>query len=239
MSIRTIAAVAFGLSLSAGAAGADNQPPSMPVVTVSASATASVPNDRMYAWLRAEVDNVDPARAAADVNARMARALARAKGIKGIDVETSGYSSYQITEKGQPARWRITQSLALEGTDFAAMAALVSKLQGEDQLVLSGMNFAVSPEARRKAEDALTQQALKAWQARAQNAATGFGISGWRPGRVTIQTGDFMRPQPILMRAAAAGVASAPPVSVEAGNTDVTVSVTGEAVLDPARPLSR
>ena len=239
MSIRSIAAVAVGLSLSASAAGADNQPTSLPVVTLSASATASVPNDRMYAWLRAEVDNVDPARAAADVNARMARALARAKGIKGIDAETSGYSSYQITEKGQPARWRITQSLALEGTDFAAMAALVSKLQGEDQLVLSGMNFAVSPEARRKAEDALTQQALKAWQARAQNAANGFGISGWRPGRVTIQTGDFMRPQPILMRAAAAGVASAPPVSVEAGNTDVTVSVTGEAVLDPARPLTR
>ena len=239
MSIRTLAAVAAGLSLSAGAAFADNQPPTMPVVTLTASATASVPNDRMYAWLRAEVDNVDPARAATDVNARIGKALARARGIKGVDAETSGYSSYQITEKGQPARWRITQSVALEGTDFAAMAALVSKLQGEDQLVLSGMNFAVSPEARRKAEDALTQQALKAWHVRAQNAANGFGISGWRPGRVTIQTGDFIRPQPILMRAAAAGVASAPPVSVEAGNSDVTVSVTGEAVLDPARPLAR
>ena len=101
------------------------------------------------------------------------------------------------------------------------------------------MNFAVSPEARRKAEDALTQQALKAWQVRAQNAANGFGISGWRPGRVTIQTGDFaVRPQP-MFRTAAAGMAAAPPVSVEAGNTDVTVSITGEAVLDPARTLAR
>ena len=44
------------------------------------------------------------------------------------------------------------------------------------------MNFAVSPEARRKAEDALTQQALKAWQVRAQNAANGFGFAGWRTG---------------------------------------------------------
>lgn len=237
----TAAAVALGLALSAFTriAAADNQPPTMPVITLTAAATASVPNDKMYAWLRTEIDNVDPARAAAEVNARMGKALARARGSKGIDAETSGYSSYQITEKGQPARWRVTQTLALEGSDFAAMAALVSKLQGEDQLLLSGMNFAVSPEARRKAEDALTQQALKAWQVRAQNAANGFGISGWRPGRVTIQTGDFARPQPMYRAAAGVGMAAAPPVSVEAGNTDVTVSVTGEAVLDPARTLAR
>jgi predicted secreted protein len=231
-------AIALALLTLAGVAAADNQPPPMPVITLTATATASVPNDKMYAWLRAEYDNVDPARAAAEVNARMAKALARARGSKGIDAETSGYSSYQITEKGQPARWRVTQTVALEGADFAAMATLVSKLQAEDQLLLSAMNFAVSPEARRKAEDALTQQAIKVWHARAQNAANAFGISGWRPGRVTIQTGDFARPQP-MFRTAAAGMAAAPPVSVEAGNTDVTVNVTGEAVLDPARTLAR
>ena len=238
MTFPAAAVIALALLAFTGVAAADNQPPTMPVITLTATATASVPNDKMYAWLRAEYDNVDPARAAAEVNARMAKALARARGSKGIDAETSGYSSYQITEKGQPARWRVTQTVALEGADFAAMATLVSKLQAEDQLLLSGMNFAVSPEARRKAEDALTQQAIKAWHARAQNAANGFGISGWRPGRVTIQTGDFGRPQP-MMRTAAAGMAAAPPVSVEAGNTDVTVNVTGEAVLDPARTLAR
>jgi predicted secreted protein len=235
----TLATIGIALSAITGAAAADNQPPTMPVITVSAAATTSVPNDKMYAWLRAEFDHVDPARAAAEVNTRMAKALARARGSKGIVAETSGYSSYQIAEKGQPARWRVTQTLALEGADFAAMAALVSKLQGDDQLVLAGMNFAVSPEARNKAEDALTQQALKAWQARAQNAANGFGIGGWRAGRVTIQTGDFARPQP-MMRAGAAGMqAASAPVSVEGGNSDVTVTVTGEAVLDPARTLAR
>ena len=104
-------------------------------------------------------------------------------------------------------------------------------MQSEDLLVLSGMNFAVSPDARRKAEDALTQQAIRAWQARAQNAAQGFGVPGWRAGKVTIQTGDGGRPQP-MMRMAAGMAASAPPVSVEGGNTDITVTVIGEAVLD-------
>ena len=63
-------AIALVLALVAVDAAADNQPPTMPVVTLTAAATASVPNDRMYAWLRAEVDNADPARAAAEVNAR-------------------------------------------------------------------------------------------------------------------------------------------------------------------------
>ena len=217
------------------AVAADPPPPSTPVVTLTASATASVANDRMYAWLRAEADNADPARAAAEVNAKMAKALARAKGAAGVEVTTSGYSSYQVTEKNQPTRWRVTQSLSLDGSDFATMAALVSKLQADDLLLLSGMNFAVSPDARRKAEDALTQQAIKAWQARAQNAARGFGSDGWRTGKVTIQTGDHVRPQPMMRMAQGAMGAGAPPVNVEGGNTDVTVTVVGEAVLDQPR----
>jgi len=225
---------AASFSLPAFAQAAD-PPPAVPVVTVSASATTSVPNDRMFAWLRVEVDHPDPARAAADVNGKIGKALARIKGVAGVDVKTSGYSSYQVTEKNQPTRWRVTQSLSLDGSDFATMAALVSKLQADDLLLLSGMNFAVSPDARRKAEDALTQQAIKAWQARAQNAARGFGSDGWRTGKVTIQTGDYVRPQPMMRMAQGAMGAGAPPVNVEGGNTDVTVTVVGEAVLDQPR----
>ena len=223
-----------------GAAHAADAPLAIaPVVSLSASATLSVPNDRVYAWLRAEVENADPARAAADVNARMARALARAKTVTGVEAATSGYSSYQITDRNQPARWRVAQTLTLEGSDFAAMAALVAKLQADDLLVLSGMNFAVSPEARRRAEDSLTQQAIKAWQVRAQNAATGFGFQTWRTGKVAIQTGDFARPTPMVRQGVSAMAASAPPVTIEAGNTDVTVTVSGEAVLDGVRPVAR
>lgn len=227
------------LALHAVPGAAADTIPAMPVVSLTAASTASVANDRMYAWLRAESDNVDPARAAAEVNARIAKALARAKAVAGVEVSTTGYSSYQFTEKNQPTRWRVAQTMNLEGSDFATLAALVTRLQAEDGLVINGMNFGVSPEARRKAEDALTQQAIKLWQVRAQNAARGFGYEGWRTGRVTIQSGDFAPPRPMYRAAAAPMAASAPPVSVEGGNTDVTVSVSGEAILDPARPLAR
>jgi predicted secreted protein len=203
--------------------------PPHPVVTVSASATSALANDRMHAWLRAEADNPDPAVAANEVNSRMAKALARAKAVRGIDASTTAYTSYQVSERNQPSRWRVSQTLSLEGADFSALAALVSKLQGDDGLVLSGMSFSVSAAARQAAEDALTQQAIKAWQARAQAAATGFGSTAWRAGRVSIQTGDSVRPQPMFRTGAVQ--AAAAPIATEAGNTDVTVTITGDAIL--------
>ena len=209
---------------------ADPATPGPPTVSVTASATTSIANDRMFASLRAEVDNADPARAASEVNARIGKAIARVKSTPGIDVKTSGYSSYQWTDK-QVTRWRVQQSISLESSDFAALAALLTKMQAEDTRVMSGMSFGVSNDARRKAEDALTQEAIKGWQARAQSASRALGFDTWRVGRVNVATGEPpMRPQPMMRMAAAAG-GGAPPVNAEGGNTDVTVTVTGDAIL--------
>lgn len=206
--------------------------PQHTVVTVTASVTSPLPNDRMHAWLRAEVDHADPVAAANEVNTRMAKALARAKAVKGVDAATTGYSSFQVSERNQPSRWRVAQTLSLEGQDFAALSALVSKLQGEDQLVLTGMNFTVSAGARRAAEDALTDQAIKAWQARAQNAARGFGAGAWRAGHVTIQANDFARPLPMMRQQGMAAAPASAPVAAEAGTSDITVTVSGDAILE-------
>jgi predicted secreted protein len=215
---------------SACARAADPAAPAVPTVSVTASATTSVANDRMFAWLRAEVDNAEPARAAAEVNARIGKAIARVKATPGVDVKTSGYSSYQFTDKANVTRWRVQQSISLESSDFAALSALLTRMQAEDTLVMSGMSFGVSNDARRKAEDALTQEAIKGWQARAQSASKALGFDAWRVGRVNVATGEPpMRPQP-MMRMQAAG-AGAPPVNAEGGNTDITVTVTGDAVL--------
>jgi predicted secreted protein len=203
-------------------------PTPQPVITVTASASADVANDRMHALLRAEADDADPVRAADTVNARMARALSRAKAVEGVEARSAGYSSYQISEPNRPPRWRVAQSLALEGADFAALSALVSQLQGSDGLLLTSLNFSVSANARRAADDALTEEAIKRWQGRAKTAARAFGTAGYRAGRVTVQTNDYARPQPMLK----AGMAAAAPVSVEGGTTELMVTVSGEAILE-------
>jgi predicted secreted protein len=208
--------------------------PRPPSVTLSASATASVPNDRMHASLRAEVDNADPAAAANVVNTRMAKALTKARATAGVEASTSGYSSFQVADKAGVTRWRVSQTLKLEGSDFAALAGLVSQLQAEGGLVVDGTQFSVSEASRRKAEETLTQQAIKSWQARAGEAARGFGFEGWRVGNVNIQAGDSFRPQPVMR--AMSFDAKAAPVAMEAGNSDVTVTVSGDAVLEGPRP---
>jgi predicted secreted protein len=209
------------------------QVPLPPSVNVSASATATVTNDRLQAWLRTEAENVSPAAAAAQVNAASAKALADAKTFQGVKVATMGYSTQQISEKGKPTRWRVSQTITIDATDFSAAATLLSKLQDENGLLLSNMSLTITDHARRDAEDTVTQQAIKAWQARAEQAAKGLGFAAWRVGHVTVQTSGgqaypVMRAQPMAMTAA-------PPVAIEAGTTDVNVTVSGDAVLDKPR----
>ncbi len=228
---RLLAAVALSL-LAAGAAAQALTPgiPPPPSVTVTATATTTVANDRLQASLRAEAEDVNPAAAASQVNAAIAKALADAKAFPAVKVATAGYSTQQIAEKGKPTRWRVTQSISLDSGDFTQAATLMSRLQDQGGLLLSNMGFALSEQARRGAEDSVTQQALKSWQARAQQAAQGLGFTGWRAGHVTVQTGGGGPVYPV-MRAQAMAAPGGAPVTVEAGTTEVTVSVSGDALL--------
>lgn len=214
-------------------------PPLPPSVTVSASATAMVTNDRLQASLRAETENQSPAAAASQVNAAIARALGDAKAYPGVKVATAGYSTQQISEKGKPTRWRVAQSINLDASDFTAAATLMSKLQDENGLLLSGMAFSLTDKTRREAEDSVTLQAIKSWQARAQQAAQGLGFASWRVGHVNVQASGGGPVYPLMRAQPMASVAAAPPVALEAGTTEVTVTVSGDAVLEAGPGPSR
>lgn len=212
--------------------------PAQPIVTVSASATATVGNDRLQAWLRAEAENASPAAAASQVNAVVAKALAGARSFPAVKLATAGYSTQQITDKGKPSRWRVTQTVSLDSADFTAAATLITKLQDEDGLLLSSMGFSLADKTRRDAEDGVTRQAIRSWQSRAEQAAQALGFGSWRPGHLTVQAGDAGRVYPAMRAQATTGFAAAP-VALEAGTTDVTVTVNGEAILEAAKMPAR
>jgi predicted secreted protein len=229
----TLMTTAALVALASSLALAQTPPVTLPSVNVSASATATVTNDRLQAWLRTEAENVSPAAAAAQVNAASAKAIADAKAFPGVKVATLGYSTQQITEKGKPTRWRVSQTITVDAADFTAAATLLSKLQDENGLLLSSMSFSLAEKTRRDAEDSVTQQAIKAWQGRAKQAASGLGYATWRVGHVSVQaSGGQAYP---VMRAQPMAMAAAPPVAIEAGTTDVTVTVSGDAVLEGTR----
>src|SRR5947208_16941649 len=223
---------ATSLALFAAAASAQAPTPSRaPTVTVTATATTTVANDRLAAWLRTEAEDVSPASAASQVNAAIAKALADAKSFAAVKVATAGYSTQQIAEKGKPTRWRVTQSISLASSDFTQAATLMSRLQDQNGLLLSNMTFTLSEGARHESEDSVTQQALKSWQARAKQAAVGLGFSGWRVGHVTVQPSGGGPVYPLMRAQAMASPGGGAPVAVEAGTTEVTVTVSGEAIL--------
>jgi predicted secreted protein len=203
---------------------------SVPMVTVTASATATVVNDRLQAWMRAEAENASAAAAASQVNASIAKALAVAKGYTAVKVATAGYSTHQVSDKVKAQRWHVSQSISLDAGDFTAAAALISRLQDENGLLLAGMGFSLAENTRREAEDRVTQQAIALWQARAQQAGHALGFASWKPGHVSVETGDGPRVFP-MQRAMAMSASANAPVALEGGTTDVTVTVSGEALL--------
>jgi predicted secreted protein len=239
---RIVAVAAGGLLATSGAGNGQAQVPAAPpqaAVSVSASSTVTVQNDRLQAWLRAEAENASPVAAASQVNSAIAKALSSAKAYPAIKVATAGYSTQQVSDKQKPNRWRVVQSLSLDSGDFTAAATLISRLQDDDGLLLSGMGFSLSDKTRRDAEDSVTQQAIKNWQARAQQAAVGLGFAGWRPGHVTVQTGDAGRVYPLMRAQAMTSSVGSAPVAIDAGITDVSVTVSGEAILDSASVSTR
>jgi predicted secreted protein len=191
----------------------------------------------MQASMRADAENASAALAANDVNSRIASALTVAKAATGVEVQTASYSTYPMYDKNQVTRWHVSQSITLEGSDFAAVTALVSRLQSENGLLLSGISFTLSPKARAAAEDKLTQQAVSTWQQRAASAARSFHATGWRAGRISIQGSDYGRPIPVQRMSAMAVESKVAPVNVEAGTSDITVTVSGEAILEGAPPV--
>jgi len=228
------ALIALLLPLRAAHAQVSIAAPELPIVTLTASATMQVDNDRMAILLSAESENVQASVAANEVNAKMGNALAVAKTMASVSARTLAYTTSQVFEKGRMARWRVTQLLRAETADFAAGATLATRLQA-DGLLLASLAFSISPEARTSAVARLQHQALLEWQARAKEAAASMGYGSFTPGRLSVNVNDAS-PQPVARFATQAMAAeAAPPVAAAAGTSEISVSVAGEAILTNRR----
>ena len=88
----------------------------------------------------------------------MAWALDVAKREKRVKVRSGGYSTSPVYDKNRIRRWRASQQLWIESADFEAVTQLLGELQS--RLQLQSLDFSVSPQERRKVEDALIEEAL-------------------------------------------------------------------------------
>lgn len=226
---RSLLLLAF-LSLPVFAA-AEPAKPTGTLVDFRVDVQRPVTNDLGRASAYVELTGSDPAEVARKVKAVIADGLATAKAQPGITVKSGATHTYPIYSKTGRVieNWRMRSELLFESRDAAALSTAVGKLQG-GQLAIGGINFSPSPETRRKAEDDVTIEAIEAFNAKATRIAATLK-KPYKIRQMSVNAGGHY-PQPYPMaRGAVAMSAEAAPMPVEAGESNVTVNVSGQIEL--------
>jgi len=224
--------VSMAWLLGAPAALGAEDPTPMRRVDFAVQSSREVAND----WVRAVVgvtdEDADAAKLADRVNQAMAWALERARARPGVSVESGGYTTMPVHDprKGERRFWRASQDLRLEGADPRAVSELLGELQSRVQL--RSIDFTVSPSQRRKVEDELIDEALAAFLARADRVRQRLGGRGYQIVQISIGTSGAPPPVPVMRAAMAMESASVAPPALEAGTSELVISVSGSIQLE-------
>ena len=211
--------------LPAATASAADDTPRYNQIHFQVERSRPVDNDRMHAVLSITAEDDNAARLADHINRTMDWALKTAKTKTRIEARSGGYRTHPVYDKDKIRRWRATQELLLEGSDFAELGGLIGQLQ--ERLQVNAINFSVSPTRRAAIEDELIAQALDAFKQRAELVRKQLAAKGWRLVNLAINAGGG-QPVPMMRGMAMEAMASsvAPP-AVEAGTSILSVSVDG------------
>lgn len=199
--------------------------------TVDLSAEASLPaaNDLAQAVVYAEAGGSDPAELARRINQEIAEALRTIRRDSAVSVKTGQQQTYPVYNANRKIDgWRMRSELQLESRDSAGLSDLLGRLQ-QMRLALASVSQRPSPDTRRTVEEAATREALQAFERRAALVAGALGRS-YRIRQLSIQQAGFAPPGPML-RAARGMAAEAVAAPLEAGESQVAVSVSGQIEL--------
>ncbi|MDO6461143.1 SIMPL domain-containing protein [Granulosicoccaceae sp. 1_MG-2023] len=203
--------------------------------TLQAEASREVDNDLMLAVLRVQDEDADSAALSDRINHTMLWALLQLESYPNISSATRNYRTtpvYGDSGDGRVTGWRSSQDLALEGVNFEEMRTVIGELQ--EQLQLVSMSFEPQKTTRQQVEDALIADALSAFRERASLISQSMQAGSYRVLRVNVMTQGSAAPYPVARMAMAdTALREKSPVAVSAGTATVSVTVSGEIVLNP------
>lgn len=225
MRLTPLAAALFAGSLLASAAQAG------PLIELSAEASRPAANDLLRASVYAETSGSNPAELARKINQDIAEALKLIRSHATVSVKTGQQSTYPVYGQNQKVEsWRVRSELLLESKDQATMSELLGKLQAL-RLAVGHLNQLPSPATRAAAEDEATRDAIRAFRTRAGLIAEQFG-KPYKIKQLSIQQqGSHPPPVPMFRAAKAMMAAEAAPMPIEAGDSQVTTSISGQIEL--------
>lgn len=200
------------------------------LVDLSAESSRPAANDLIRATIFAEVTGAAPGEPATKVSVLISEALKTAKAYHGVKTQSGSTSTFPIyTKGGKIESWRMRSELSLESNDAAALSELLGKLQSS--LGISSLVQQPSTDTRKKAENEAMLDAIAAFKARARIVADALG-KPYHIKQLAINTsGRFASPMPML-RASTAMLSESAPMPMEAGESLVTVNISGQIELD-------
>ena len=218
--------LAAALALS-GAALAADPAPRYNTVELQADTQREVANDTLSASLFVEMNDANPAALANAINKSANEALRVARDYKSVRVRSGNNQTYPVYAKGNVLQgWRGRAEIRIESRDFEAASGLIGKLQAGMQL--GSLVFAVSPEARRQAENELIAEAIAAFKVRAEIVRGALAGRGYKIQRLNVNSGHSAPPPRFPMaRSLAAGAPEVAAPDLEGGVSQVTVTVGG------------
>lgn len=200
-------------------------------VSLRAEAQQEVAHDQMQVTLYSEERDSDPARLANTISKTLNKAVASARQHPQINVRLGNRSSYPVHDnKGQKITgWRERAELRLDSSDFSALSALTGELL--QSLKMSNMQFSIAPKTRAASEDQLLQEAISAFQTRAQLVSEALGSNDYKVVSLNLNSSGFA-PPPIYARStkmlsSPMSDESAAIPDVEAGSSQVSIIADG------------
>lgn len=199
------------------------------IVELSAETSRPAVNDLIQVTVSAEASGTTPSDLSRQVNSLIADALKTARAYPGVKTQNGGTSTYPIYSKGGKIEtWRMRSELSLESGDSAALSELLGKLQ--TSLGVSNLVLQPSPATRKKAENEAMLDAITAFKDRARVIADALG-KPYRIKQLSVNTSGKSI-QPMFRAAAKAMVADAAPMPMEAGESQVSATVSGQIELE-------
>lgn len=194
-------------------------------VDLSAEASRPAPNDQAIATLYAQADDKTPAALARQVNALISAALEQARAYPTVSTRSAGANTFPVygREGRRIESWRMRSEIRLESRDLPALSELVGKLQAN--LALASLTMQPAPETRKAVADQAAKDAIQAFQERAGAVAGTLG-KPWRIRHLSVGYGAPAQPVFPGVRTMAA-MAEGAPIAVEAGQTEIAVTVNG------------
>lgn len=211
---------------------AENTPSKKATIDLAVSASQQAVNDLFTATLMIEDTGATPDDVAKRVSPRINEALRIAKAATGVTAKSGNVSTFPVsTGRGKIEGWRMRSEIIIESRDSTAFASLLGRLQ--TSLAVANIAFQPSPEMRTQAENTATLEGIAAFKARAKLVADSFGQT-YRIRQLAVNVGGLEQPHFRAFAAKDAFVASAAaaPMPMEAGTSQVTVSIQGQIELE-------